>query len=672
MACIYSRLLLVPAIMLVCQTVARAEAGTYNVWCDGLRYSVSAATKAATLMPKVDSNINESEVDTALFYHDLPECVAVRDSVVWDGVCYPVTAVAGNAFPSQCNVKTIQLPRTMTVANAWSMAGVENVIVRHTGNSEVYVICPFAKCEIPYPVDAASAKHRIQLTAEAIPATYEDDFLPQWNPVYYALGGVSHVFWDKPLVHPEILQVNTMNYFPPGARVRYYGPMTRDCSALYAHLPDCYQFVRGLGLWGADVTGQEEFIEVPVELNRLDPIVSVQCVLKLSGSGDLGAIESIVLNPERAVDHEAKLDGDRLVVNSPSHKPLNGCDGTLFTLRLPSGSYDLVLTDIAMTTTDGDVITQANDTIRVNGGANDYDISDVNTIINHMLGKGKACTIEINGTSVQMQYVSGGTFMMGDEYIEDGKYSQPEYLTPHQVTVSSFMMAVTETTQALWDAVMGTSNPGSQLHPAIDKTWDEWQDFIARLNELTGLSFRLPTEAEWEFAARGGNMTQGYPWSGGDVNAGADVGWMMYHTSGEPQAESYPVGMKMPNELGLYDMSGNVWELCRDWYGPYPATAQVDPQGPATGQAHAIRGGSCMDDMDYATVYYRTSEADGYRQGKLGLRLAMDAPDTRACDVTGDGRVDIADVNAVINIMLGRADYDVPTGNPGHDTDPGQ
>ena len=79
-----------------------------------------------------------------------------------------------------------------------------------------------------------------------------------------------------------------------------------------------------------------------------------------------------------------------------------------------------------------------------------------------------------------------------------------------------------------------------------------------------------------------------------------------------------------------------------------------------------------MDDMDYATVYYRTSEADGYRQGKLGLRLAMDAPDTRACDVTGDGRVDIADVNAVINIMLGHADYDVPTGNPGHDTDPGR
>ena len=139
------RLLLVPAIMLVCQTVARAEAGTYNVWCGGLRYSVSAATKAAILMPKVDSNINESEVDTALFYHDLPECVAVRDSVVWDGVCYPVTAVAGNAFPSQCNVKTIQLPRTMTVANAWSMAGVENVIVRHR---QLGGICHLPVCQV--------------------------------------------------------------------------------------------------------------------------------------------------------------------------------------------------------------------------------------------------------------------------------------------------------------------------------------------------------------------------------------------------------------------------------------------------------------------------------------------------------------------------------------------
>ena len=311
------------------------------------------------------------------------------------------------------------------------------------------------------------------------------------------------------------------------------------------------------------------------------------------------------------------------------------------------------------------------------------DIADVNGIINNLLGD---ASIDVNGVMFGLAMVQGGTFEMGAEIPQDdlemGLYdSVPS--PKHQVTLDSYFISTTEVTRQLWHAVMGGSEPEYDMmnRPIYDINWNAAQTFIERLNQLTGLQFRLPTEAEWEFAARGGNKSQGYLYSGS--NDPNEVGWCSCNPWGpEERKKPRPVGSLQPNELGIYDMSGNVWEWCQDWFADYTDEPQVNPTGPETGTRRVIRGGSCYNELDdtHCSVYNRaavepTKTVYGSFDQPIGIRLAMDySPElyTQACDVTGDGRVDIADVNAVINIMLGHADYDVPTGNPGHDTDPGR
>lgn len=215
-----------------------------------------------------------------------------------------------------------------------------------------------------------------------------------------------------------------------------------------------------------------------------------------------------------------------------------------------------------------------------------------------------------NGVSFKMIAVRGGTFQMGND---DG------YNAVHQVTLSDYYIGETEVTQELWNAVMG-SNPskftGNMQRPVEMVSWNDCQTFISKLNQLTGKTFRLPTEAQWEYAARGGNKSKGYIYSGS--NEIDEVAWYEYNSGGM----THPVQTKAPNELGIYDMTGNVYEWCTDWYGAYSSAAQTDPTGPATGSDRVYRGGSWGSDATFCRVANRNNYTPTNSYFHLGLRLA--------------------------------------------------
>ena len=189
----------------------------------------------------------------------------------------------------------------------------------------------------------------------------------------------------------------------------------------------------------------------------------------------------------------------------------------------------------------------------------------------------------------------------------------------HEVTLSSYYIGETEVTQELWEAVMG-DNPSyfkKDDRPVEMVSWNDCQEFIGKLNRLTGKHFRLPTEAEWEYAARGGNRSKEYKYSGS--NNLEEVAW--YEGNSEDHTRS--VGTKQPNELGLYDMSGNVWEWCADWYGGYSSEVQTNPTGPRSGSGRVNRGGSWRSGACICRSSNRDGSAPDYRGNYLGLRLAL-------------------------------------------------
>ena len=217
-----------------------------------------------------------------------------------------------------------------------------------------------------------------------------------------------------------------------------------------------------------------------------------------------------------------------------------------------------------------------------------------------------------------MVYVSGGTFTMGATS-EQGSDAYNDEKPTHSVTLSSFYLCKYEVTQALWQAVMdeNPSNLKGDNLPVEQVSWDDCQTFITRLNNLTGKNFRLPTEAEWEYAARGGNRSRGYKYSGSNVLS--DVAWYD-DNSGD---KTHPVGSKSPNELGLYDMSGNVREWCSDWYGTYSSTAQTNPTGSSSGSLRVLRGGSWFSVARNCRSSSRHHDVPDGRFYLLGLRLAL-------------------------------------------------
>ncbi len=228
-------------------------------------------------------------------------------------------------------------------------------------------------------------------------------------------------------------------------------------------------------------------------------------------------------------------------------------------------------------------------------------------------------TVKVKDLNISMVRVEGGTFTMGAT-AEQGSDAERDENPAHYVTLSDYYIGETEVTQELWKAVMG-SNPshfsGSMNLPVENVSWNDCQVFIRKLNRLTGKKFRLPTEAEWEFAARGGTKSQHYKYAGG--NTLASVAWY----DGNSSDKTHPVAQKAPNELGLYDMSGNVWEWCSDWYGEYSSSAQTNPQGPSSASLRVNRGGSWIFNGRNCRVSCRNYYSPDRRDYYLGLRLAL-------------------------------------------------
>lgn len=231
-------------------------------------------------------------------------------------------------------------------------------------------------------------------------------------------------------------------------------------------------------------------------------------------------------------------------------------------------------------------------------------------------------TITIPGTNVsfKMVFVEGGTFMMGAKNANDEAESDEK--PTHQVSLSDYYIGETQVTQALWKAVMG-ENPSefkrNPNRPVENVSWNDCQRFIEKLNGLTGKSFHLPTEAQWEFAARGGNLgkNKGFKYAGSDILN--EVAWY----EGNSKGKSHPVAQKDANELGLYDMSGNVWEWCQDWFGDYTDEPQTDPKGPENGSFRVYRGGSWRNIYFTGRVLIRRQFFPDYKDNDVGLRLAL-------------------------------------------------
>ena len=222
---------------------------------------------------------------------------------------------------------------------------------------------------------------------------------------------------------------------------------------------------------------------------------------------------------------------------------------------------------------------------------------------------------------IEMVYVRGGSFMMGCTP-EQGSDCFNDEKPAHQTTVSNFFIGKYEVTQAQWKAVMGADDNPSNFKgdnlPVEQVSWNDVQEFIGKLNYITGGNYRLPTEAEWEYAARSGGQWRRYKYSGrGEIG---EVAWYSVN-SGDT---THPVGTKRANDLGIHDMSGNVYEWVSDWYGSYDVGSQTNPQGPASGSSRVIRGGCWNYTARVARVSFRSYGDPDRQGGNLGFRLARD------------------------------------------------
>jgi len=225
---------------------------------------------------------------------------------------------------------------------------------------------------------------------------------------------------------------------------------------------------------------------------------------------------------------------------------------------------------------------------------------------------------QLKQLEANMIFVQGGTFQMGCTQ-EQGRDCAADENPVHEVTLPSYYISKFEVTQEEWLGIMGT-NPSEFAQcnkcPVERISWLEIQEFVKRLNELTGKSYRLPSEAEWEYAARGGNKSMGYKYSGSQ--SVGDVAWFDQNSG----KKTHPVGTKLPNELGLYDMSGNVREWCQDFYGPYSASSVSNPKGPSKGTLAVIRGGSWYSFNVHCRVTLRYQYGTSLRGNTFGFRLA--------------------------------------------------
>ena len=273
-------------------------------------------------------------------------------------------------------------------------------------------------------------------------------------------------------------------------------------------------------------------------------------------------------------------------------------------------TYVLVLNQMGMSSNPADVSTTAS---TVSVSPVQVPAVPSNTISDDVI------TIPVkDGICIEMVKVEAGTFMMGATSEMKNPYDDEKPV--HQVTLTNdYYMGKYEVTQALWQVVMG-KNPsyfkGDNL-PVNYVRWKDCQRFISKLNSMTGRKFRLPTEAEWEYAARGGKKSRGYQYSGSSNIS--DVAWY----DGNSGDKTHPVGSKQANELGIYDMTGNVLEWCQDWYGSYYSSSQTNPTGATSGSRHVNRGGSWHSNVRRSSSSCRYGVIYVDRDLDLGFRLAL-------------------------------------------------
>ena len=223
-------------------------------------------------------------------------------------------------------------------------------------------------------------------------------------------------------------------------------------------------------------------------------------------------------------------------------------------------------------------------------------------------------------TGMEFVFMKGGCFEMGDTFGE----GHPDERPVREVCVDDFYLGKYEVTQQQWEIVMGNdpSRFKGNNHPVEQVNWKDVQQFISRLNEGSGRKFRLPTEAEWEYAARSGGKKEKYAGTSQEGDLG-QYAWYFINSGGQ----THPVGEKKPNGLGLFDMSGNVWEWCADWYGDnyYQERPKHNPAGPPNGANKALRGGSWFNDPGNLRSAYRYAFSPEYRTGSIGFRLSLPA-----------------------------------------------
>ncbi len=237
-----------------------------------------------------------------------------------------------------------------------------------------------------------------------------------------------------------------------------------------------------------------------------------------------------------------------------------------------------------------------------------------------------ALNFVVGNVAFRMIKIQGSSFTMGIPVDKDGKIGKNVFVdeTPaHQVTLNSFCIGETTVTQELWQAVLQAYDVSIKENrenlPKVKISWNDCQIFIKRLNMITGRKFRMPTEAEWEFAAKGGTLSKNTIYSG--ASRLGLVAW--YSAVGKPVQ---PVKKLKANELNIYDMSGNVSEWCNDWYGKeyYANSPENNPQGPDQGQLKVIRGGSVFSTADSCRNTMRMTLDPKLREAAVGFRLALD------------------------------------------------
>jgi formylglycine-generating enzyme required for sulfatase activity len=335
--------------------------------------------------------------------------------------------------------------------------------------------------------------------------------------------------------------------------------------------------------------------------------------LQLTGNHTISRIT--LTNPDNAATYTLHCPAVQLHENQP----------TLFYIVIPPGKWNKGFR--------ADIYAADQSLITTLATANTITFSTHEATI--MAPRSLGLVFHINGLSLNMIYVEGGTFTMGATP-EQEPYADDNEHPAHQVTLSSYYIAQTELTQALWTSLMGTTiqqhfeqhgSPDTPLagegpqHPMYKINKDDCQAFMNELNRLTGKHFRLPTEAEWEYAARGGIYSHSYIYPGGDNLM--ELAWYKENSNNLV----HPVAQKMPNELGLYDMAGNVWEWVSDYYEPYPSTLQTNPTGSTTSTQPIIRGGSRANTYGANNCRVSARYADAIVRPKhrnfIGLRMVL-------------------------------------------------